>query len=184
MKTPPDRVRIPRIPRGSQNGHRGPCPRGRPRSPEQSELTRALIRRADAQSRRTARLIREFLDTHVPLDGVTRAWARIHHELRDQLERLPARAAGSPAFAAPAVQQFLAEYVRGVLAELGDPPPADAALPPEPTPEPSPRVRRSSSWAAARAQAAMLGARLLDLRERVVPLPPGWPRGSRDGGRP
>jgi hypothetical protein len=146
-------------------------------------LTLALIRRADAQARRSARRIETFLETHLPLDGVSRAWARIHREVRNQLDRLPSRAAAcSPDFATPAVQQFLTESVRDILAELG-PRPDDAALPPEPTPEPLPRVRRSPTWAAARAQAATLSARLLDLRESVVPLPPGWSR-SRDGSRP
>jgi hypothetical protein len=145
-------------------------------------LVRALIARQDAMSRRTAAAIRTFLTEYVPADAAALTWRRICREVRAAIGTIQPRAA---ALIAPGQHEAFAALVANVLTELNDADDDGRPLPDLPPPEPAPRVTRSRSLAEARAQHAMLQARLIDLRGRIAPLsaPMPWSR-SRDGARP
>jgi len=150
-----------------KNGHR--ARRGRPQKPDTTELMAALILRQIAMSNRTAAKINKILDTHVRRGDVARLWVRMVEDVKAHLVTLAERARTRLKLkdADMAVLQTLLDEAAQELV-VSDEDRELAALPPLPE-RPRAVVGPVASLAAARAQAARLHSRWIDLRERIVP---------------
>jgi hypothetical protein len=152
-------------------------PRGRPRKPQTTRLIAALIAKQDAMSRRTARKINDLLATHVLAESVDLLRRHERRRARRCIERVMAAAAPRIATLTDpdAVERLLEEEIHALLLELADGAMEVEPLPPLPPDEPQARVCRSETLAEARGQHARLQARLIGLKERIVPYA-GWAR--------
>jgi hypothetical protein len=138
-------------------------------------LGRALIARQDQFATRWAAQIAQLLAAHVSLAAAEARWQAISHRARARCAQLPdAFVAARPDLIAPAqVASVLRALVEEALAELDTGGPIKEGS--ENVAEAPPLVRRSRSLADARAQAARLQVRLMQLKSRVHALPPEWP---------
>jgi hypothetical protein len=135
-------------------------------------LIAALIERQDAMARRAARKINALLDTHLNALAVDILTLHLAAQAHRALLTIPAKMAArlAPETDPAAVHRVLTEEITDVLHELADAASSDpATLPPLPPEEPRAVARRSRTLAEARAQNARLGARLIDLKGRIVP---------------
>jgi hypothetical protein len=135
---------------------------------------RALIARQDAISRRAAGRINEILATHLDAGAVAYEWAEIRCEVRRAFSVATDKIVKA---CAESDSVKLRAFLDAELVAIMEPLDAEAtrygpvpAVPPEE--EPRARARTSTSLPQARAQAANLAVRLMDLRARIAPLPP------------
>ena len=161
-------------------------PPGRPRKLENTALIGALIEKQDALAERSAGKLEALHTAYVPLAGVERLWLAMSRQARDRFENLPAQyLARRPALVDPAnVHRVLRELILEALEPLADEGEVTAMTEAEWPQEPAPIVTRSSTLAAARAQAARLQVALMQFKARIQHLPANWPPGVSSARRP
>lgn len=145
-------------------------PRGRPRTKANTELVAALIAKQGALSARCADRINALLASHVRRGDAAREWvAVVKYVRRVILQEFPRKVQAALPALSPAdmavVEERLADAVRGLV--VSDEDKALAAGKPLPE-EPKAVVKPCSTLATARAQAARLQTRLIELKRRIV----------------
>jgi len=153
--------------------------RGRPQKSENTALITSLIGVQDAMSRRTYDKIAEIHRTHLRVEDVIRANARIARVVNARLLAFPDRVVEHlTQLSDPSVlKEFLSAEIRRALLDLVE---ELRAMPPR---EPNacghdeelawadqqpPKPTRSRTLAEARSQAARLKTHLIDLKSRIV----------------
>jgi hypothetical protein len=146
---------------------------GRPKSPDRSELTKALIAKQDAQARRLAAQVREILGTHFLVDDVELGRQNSDGVIRARLLHIPSELTPQVAASADAnaVATLIDQRIRAALDEVADTlerPPVLPCLgrPPAMLKRPGP-IRPSKSLALARARCARLSGQLMDLKRSI-----------------